>query len=255
MFLTKNLSELEKLTNSENRVIQEYDILKKYLITRLQMDEDLKSFNANQTIIKKDKAQTLWEDGVSVYRIDTAIKMFKKFNGYDSDIKQSADNIFNLIVNDLGSRYKPTYMNSEKLIKEYINYCLEMNQEKVQFKEKQKLELDILKNEIYDCGFIPKVLNNVYTNIKLSISSYTALCGSRYNMYISDEMKDFQNNLEYLMTDVFLQELKRLNILDTEIQFQCNIDKYKPKMSKVNYLNDVFNKELKEKENFNESKD
>lgn len=250
MFLTKKLSELEQLTNPECYVMQEYNILREYLTTRLQMDEDLKSFNNNQTTIKNDKAQTLWEDGVSVYRINTAIKMFKKFNGYDSDIKQSADNIFDLIVNDLGSRYKPTYMNSEKLIKEYINSCLEMNEEKIQFKENQKLELDILKNEIYDCGFIPKVLNNVYTNIKLSISSYTALCGSRYNMYISEEMKDFQNNLEYLMTDVFLHELKRLDILDTETQFQSSIDKYKPKMSKINYLNDMFNTELKEKEEF-----
>lgn len=255
MFLTKKLSELEQLTNPESHVMQEYDILKKYLTTRLQMDEDLKSFNDNQTTIKADIKQNLSEDYMSYQRVIAAITMFKKFNSYDSDIKESVDNIYSLIISDLSAQYKYFYIESEILLKQSIEKILEMNEEKIQFKENQKLELDILKNEIYDCGFIPKVLNNVYTNIKLSISSYTALCGSRYNMYISEEMKDFQNNLEYLMTDVFLHELKRLDILDTETQFQSSIDKYKPKMSKINYLNDMFNTELKEKENFNESKD
>ncbi len=220
MFLTKKLSELEQLTNTESCVMQEYDILKKYLTTRLQMDEDLKSFNNNQTIIKADIKQNLAEEYMSYQRVVAAITMFKKFNSYDSSILESVDNIYNLIITDLSAQYKYFYIESQELLKQSITKILEMNQEKVQFKEKQKLELDILKNEIYDCGFIPKVLNNVYTNIKLSISSYTALCGTRYNMYISDEMKDFQNNLEYLMTDVFLQELKRLDILDTEIQYK-----------------------------------
>lgn len=214
MFLTKSLTELEQLTNPENIVMKEYDIIKMYLITRLQMDEDLTSFNKDQAIIKKDKAQLLLEEGISVRRVNTSIRMFKNYYN-NEDIAETADNVFNLVINDLGSRYKPTYMNSEELVKNYIDSYLQMNKDKAAFKERQRIILDELKSEIYYTGFIPKVLNNAYSNIKLSISSYAALCGTRYNMYISNEMADFKNNLEYLMTDIFLQELKKRDILDT----------------------------------------
>lgn len=41
----------------------------------------------------------------------------------------------------------------------------------------------------------------------------------RYNAYISNEMKELKDNLEYLMTDVFIEELKKQNIFDNTTQY------------------------------------
>ena len=219
MFLTKSLVELESSIVEDNIVIENYDILKYYLITRLDIDEKLSIFNNECTIKKKEIKQILSEECISNQRVIAAIVMFNKFYKYDSDIHKSVDSIYNLIVSDLSQQYKYFYVNNEVLLKNCIGELMKLDSEKEEIKNNNKLILSKLRNEIYECGFIPAILNNTYNYIKLSISTYKNTCGKRYNAYISNEMKELKDNLEYLMTDVFIEELKKQNIFDNTTQY------------------------------------
>ena len=60
MFLTKSLEELKTSIDLESPLIKEHDTIKRYMPTRLKLDEDLIKFNKQHTLDVSDLKHIYW---------------------------------------------------------------------------------------------------------------------------------------------------------------------------------------------------
>ena len=73
----------------------------------------------------------------------------------------------------------------------------------------KKIEQKRIRDELLDEGFIPQILSNAFTNIKLLLSNYKEL-GSNLEFFRGKDAKQFSASLEFVMTEIFEEEIKHV---------------------------------------------
>lgn len=207
MFLNKTIEELKSSNlGGTNIVLEQSTLIKKYFELKFKHEREAKEFKANQKI----DMQNIYETGMfyscsekkvnAVYTIVTKLHLNKS-------AKDQLEEMMYLILQEF--KYpaaKQPYIDNEENLKIYWATKINAKRDFKAFKDKQKIEQKRIRDELIDNGFVPQILNNAYSNIKLSISNYKEL-GSELEIFRSNTAKQFANSLELVMTEIFLKEI------------------------------------------------
>lgn len=215
MILNRTIEELKSFDLGQNNILDNYNLIKKYFHKRFQQDRETAEFNKKIQVINQELLELISGACVSPRRINSAIKMFKSFN-QDIHVEESVENIFQLIVSNIDHIYAQYYYEYRNNVEKYIETKLKIKERKEQFKQKKKLALKELRLEVYEEGLIPSLLNDMYSIIKKTFNNLAWLpCweNEKFNLeqYRENNIFQYRNSIELLMTDVFLEELKNVH--------------------------------------------
>jgi hypothetical protein len=210
MFLNKTIEELKSSNlGGTNIVLEQSSLIKKYFELKFKHEREAKEFKANQKV----DMQEIYETGLfyacyekkvnAVYTIVTKLHLEKS-------AKDQLEEMMYLLLQDFQyPTAKAPYLDNEERLKIYWATKIKAKRDYKAFKDQQKIEQKRIRDELLDNGFIPQILSNAYSNIKLAISNYEQL-GSDLEIYRSEAVDQFANSLELVMTEVFLKEVNNV---------------------------------------------
>lgn len=210
MFLNKTIEELKSSNlGGTNIVLEQSELIKKYFELKFKHERDAKKFKANQKI----DMQCVYESGVfyacSEKKVNTVYTIVTKLH-IEKSVRDQLKEMMYLLLQDFQyPTAKAPYIENEEKLKIYWATKIKAKRDYKAFKDQQKIEQKRIRDELLDNGFVPQILNNAYTNIKLAISNYEQL-GSDLDIYRCETAHQFANSLELVMTEVFLKEINNV---------------------------------------------
>lgn len=210
MFLNKTIEELKSSNlGGTNVVLKNSSTIKKYFKLKFKHEKEAKEFKANQKLYLDE----IYESGLfyscSKRKSDEVYSIVSKIH-VDQSAKDQVNTMFDMLVGMFTyHNAKQPYYDNEERLKIYWATKIKAKRDYKAFKDVQKVEQKRIRNELLDEGFIPQILNNAYSNIKLSLSNYKEL-GSDVEIFRSEGGKQFANSLELVMTEIFLEEVENV---------------------------------------------
>lgn len=152
---------------SHNTVKPTFVQAREYFQFRLNQENSLKQFKANQHNIKLAHVVELKKhDGVSLKRINAAITVFKKYAPKD---KLS---VYDFIINGLDRSFVRHYEDHKGIIIDYIEICFSLADSLKTFRNKsKKAYTDFKKDIVIDLS----LLNLSYVNFKATLDTFNTM--------------------------------------------------------------------------------
>ena len=210
MFLNKTIEVLKSSNlGGTNAVLNNSELIKKYFRLKFKHEKEARDFKENQVL---KGVEEIYESGIfyacSHRKVQDVFSIVSKMNR-DLNHDVQADKMFEILINSFSyTNAKEPYYNNEETLKQYWKIRLKDKEEFRKFKDEQRLQQKEIRDELLGEGFIPQILSNAYTNIKLSISNFREL-GSDLELYRGEDTEQFKNSLELVMTEIFEEEVQK----------------------------------------------
>lgn len=209
MFLNKTIEELKSSNlGGTNIALEQSDLIKKYFKLKFRHEHEAKEFKANQKLDLDNIYETGLFYSCNERKVNDTFAIISKVH-YDLPIKTQVDDMFNMLIETFSYvNAKTPYYENEERLKVYWAIKLKAKKDYREFKSCQKVEQKRIRDELLGNGFIPQILNNAYTNIKLSLGNYKEL-GADLEIFQGEHARQFTNSLELVMTEIFLEEISK----------------------------------------------
>lgn len=200
------IKETKGLEQSREENINEYinnkENILNYLRLRFEHDKRLEELNFEHSKQLAPIEDKLNNYAISLYRINSCILFYTKMNN-NLNISEIKNNIYDLIISDLGFRYKPTYLECGETIKTYITLKLLLKQEKSNLKIIQHKELNKIKQPISKLESFSYIIS-LYNTLKLEVKFYNKNISSE--LYQTEYFSDLSSFLNEIKSQLFNEQ-------------------------------------------------
>lgn len=180
---------------------------KNFIYFRFKQERELNIFKTPLDIKIKDIKREIYEETLSVQRLEKARVRFEKSDNFNESLE--LEDKINFITEELfrefqehttcGYGYKMLYSEKEEYVRKYFKTTLEIKDKLNKFKENQRAELKQKRKEIQDTGYPMTYLNYLYRRVKTELGLL-----KQY----ADPKDTYLNNDEYVLFNEVFNNLK-----------------------------------------------